>query len=279
MKLPRPRSGFTLIELLIVVAIIGILAALVSSAIMKLTKTAANKRNVNNAERLEAAIVEYWHDMGRWPIPKKGLTITPGKGTGLAGSSDEGKDVDTYSYTTAFKANNNEIVEKLINATLPDGTQKTFLDLHGFSTPIDASGDGPYEDVVDAYLAYTGDARKPDGSTFTQKKPTLVYFAPFPECPKRHRIPHLLRQHEGRRPQREPVPLHQGGEGPPRLQGHALRHRIRPVQQRRQGPRPVAPFPASRKQHPCDPFRPSPPSVPAPPAGDARASRSWSSSP
>ena len=184
MKLPRPRSGFTLIELLIVVAIIGILAALVSSAIMKLTKTAANKRNVNNAERLEAAIVEYWHDMGRWPIPKKGLTITPGKGTGLAGSSDEGKDVDTYSYTTAFKANNNEIVEKLINATLPDGTQKTFLDLHGFSTPIDASGDGPYEDVVDAYLAYTGDARKPDGSTFTQKKPTLVYFAPFLECPK-----------------------------------------------------------------------------------------------
>ena len=179
MKLPRPRSGFTLIELLIVVAIIGILAALVSSAIMKLTKTAANKRNVNNAERLEAAIVEYWHDMGRWPIPKKGLTITPGKGTGLAGSSDEGKDVDTYSYTTAFKANNNEIVEKLINATLPDGTQKTFLDLHGFSTPIDASGDGPYEDVVDAYLAYTGDARKPDGSTFT-KPPSCISLTAIP---------------------------------------------------------------------------------------------------
>ena len=41
---------------------------------------------------------------------------------------------------------------------------------------------------MDAYLAYTGDARKPDGSTFTQKKPTLVYFAPFLECPKCHAL-------------------------------------------------------------------------------------------
>ena len=183
MKLPRPRSGFTLIELLIVVAIIGILAALVSSAIMKLTKTAANKRNINNAERLEAAIVEYWHDMGRWPLPANAKPkIKQGTGQALDGSADA--TVDTYSYTMSFKADNNKVVENLLDASLPDGTPKTFLDLHGFSTPIDATGNGPYEDVVDAYLAYTGDAQKPDGSRFTNKKPTLVYFAPFLRCPR-----------------------------------------------------------------------------------------------
>ena len=125
--------------------------------------------------------------MGRWPLPKnKKPKINPGKGQGLAGSADEGNEVDTYSYTMSFRADNSDVVEKLLDATLPDGTQKTFLDLHGFSTPIDASGSGPYEDVVDAYLAYNGDARKPDGSAFTQKKPTLVYFAPFLECPECH---------------------------------------------------------------------------------------------
>jgi prepilin-type N-terminal cleavage/methylation domain-containing protein len=186
MKLPLRRSGFTLIELLIVVAIIGILAALVSSAIMKLTKTAASKRNVNNAERLEAAIVEYWHDMGRWPLPKNAKPkIKKGTGKALDGSADT--TVDTYSYTMSFTGDNNKVVENLLDATLPDGTPKTFLDLHGFSTPTDTSAtSGPYENVVDAWLAYNGEALTPDGSTFTQKKPTLVYFAPFLECPKCH---------------------------------------------------------------------------------------------
>ena len=65
------RRGFTLIELLIVVAIVGILAGIVSSAIVKVTRTAANKRNENNARRLQAAISEYWHDIGTLPgLPK-----------------------------------------------------------------------------------------------------------------------------------------------------------------------------------------------------------------
>ncbi len=186
---PLRRSGFTLIELLVVVAIIGILAALVSSAIMKLTKTAANKRNANNAERLEAAIVEYWHDTGRWPLPpgSKPKLKSNQNYEGLGGSADEGKRVTTYTYTMSFKADNCKIVENLLDQMV-NGTPKTFLDLHGFSTPVDATGDGPYDDVVDAFLAYDGKARKPDGSPYTNKKPTLVYFAPFLECPRCHRF-------------------------------------------------------------------------------------------
>jgi len=182
MKLPLRRAGFTLIELLVVIAIIGILAALVSSAIMKLTKTAANKRNINNAERLEAAIVEYWHDMGRWPLPKNAKPkITPGTGRALDDGSGSSGTVDTFSYTMSYSIDNFQIVKNLLQETLPDGTAKTFLDLHGFSIPTDTSGTGPYEDVVDAYVALA----KEDGTVDKSKlNAPLVYFAPFLQCPR-----------------------------------------------------------------------------------------------
>ncbi len=182
MKRLRPlrRSGFTLIELLVVVAIIGILAALVSSAIMKLTKTAANKRNTNNAERLEAAIVEYWHDKGRWPLPLREKPdhkkIEKGY-KGLKGSRDEDRDVTVYTYTKSYSSDNHKIVNNLLDVPLDDGTVKTFLDLHGYMTPADPSATPPYEEVVDAWQYHEDNKGSPV---------TLVYFAPFLECPKCH---------------------------------------------------------------------------------------------
>jgi prepilin-type N-terminal cleavage/methylation domain-containing protein len=183
--LPR-RAGFTLIELLVVICIIGILAGLLSAAIMKLTGTAADKRNKNNAERLEAAIVEYWHDMGRWPLPKDAKPVfAKHKSTGLRGSEDEDSNVDTFAYEVSFSGNNDEIVGNLLDATLPDGTKKTFLDLNGFTTPVQSDVQKwPVRDVVDARLAYRGEAEDGDGNKISaRKKPVLVYFAPFVQCP------------------------------------------------------------------------------------------------
>ena len=172
-------SAFTLIELLLVIAIIGILAGLLSSAILKITKTAADKRNANNAGRLEAAIVEYWHDMGRWPIPTDAKPVLKkGKGTGLVGSADEGNSIDTYTYELSYRETNNEVVGLLLDTVLPDGTKKSFLDLNGFSTPAKPTvSSWPVSDVVDARLAYRGEATDEDGKPVAARKdPVLVYF-------------------------------------------------------------------------------------------------------
>ena len=184
---PR-RSGFTLIELLIVIGIIGILAGLLSTAILQITKTAVNKRNINNAERLEAAIVEYWHDMGRWPIPANAKPVlTKGKGTALAGSAEaeSGHAIDTFTYEMSFREDNDTVVGLLLDAELPDRTKKNFLDLNGFTTPVDSSvSKWPVSAVVDARLAYRGEATDDEGKSIpARKKPVLVYFAPFVKCP------------------------------------------------------------------------------------------------
>jgi prepilin-type N-terminal cleavage/methylation domain-containing protein len=61
------RDGFTLIELLIVVAIIGILLGLLSGAIKETVANAKKKKIEAERVALTTAIVNYWHDYGRWP--------------------------------------------------------------------------------------------------------------------------------------------------------------------------------------------------------------------
>jgi len=55
----RARAGFTLLELMLIVATIGLLAALAVPAFVKVRKQSQGRRVVNDARQLDAAI-EQW---------------------------------------------------------------------------------------------------------------------------------------------------------------------------------------------------------------------------
>ncbi len=158
------RSGFTLIEILVVIAIIGILAGLLFSGIFGLLNQSANAKNQDNAALLSAAIMEYWHDQGRWPIPK---THKPKKAnrqthhqTDYEGDEIEGTDYETYQYKLVYGAvdkngrvadngygrdqsNNDVIVKILLDAKVgKNKSPKKYIDLGPFIT-------APYEEHVD----------------------------------------------------------------------------------------------------------------------------------
>ena len=64
----RKQQGFTLIELMIVVAIIGILAAIAIPAYQDYTIRAQVSEGLNLTGACKAAVTEYYQDQGDWPV-------------------------------------------------------------------------------------------------------------------------------------------------------------------------------------------------------------------
>ncbi len=68
------QKGFTLIELMIVVAIIGILAAIAIPAYQDYTIRAQVTEGLNLAGAVKASVSEYFSSNGSWPIGLVGAT-------------------------------------------------------------------------------------------------------------------------------------------------------------------------------------------------------------
>jgi type IV pilus assembly protein PilA len=100
------QKGFTLIELMIVVAIIGILAAIAIPAYSDYTTRAQVSEGPELAAALKANISEFYSDRGTWPANNAALGITlPIAGKYVQGITSAGG-VITVAYGGQINTNN-----------------------------------------------------------------------------------------------------------------------------------------------------------------------------
>jgi len=92
--LKQVQKGFTLIELMIVVAIIGILAAIAIPAYQDYTIRSQVTEGMTLAADLKAGIAEYYAQTGLWPLTIEALT-----GAGALGTDKEGRYVASVDVT------------------------------------------------------------------------------------------------------------------------------------------------------------------------------------
>ena len=72
----RAQKGFTLIELMIVVAIIGILAAIAIPAYQDYVIRSQVSEGLAMASATKTSVAEYFADRGTWPVDSASLGIT-----------------------------------------------------------------------------------------------------------------------------------------------------------------------------------------------------------
>ncbi len=109
----KKQQGFTLIELMIVVAIIGILAAIAIPAYQDYTIRAQVSEGLSLSSGAKAAVAEFYQDSGNWPAnnTEAGLSVA----ANIQGKYTTGLDVTGAVITVTYgdEANTNVAGQQL----------------------------------------------------------------------------------------------------------------------------------------------------------------------
>lgn len=185
--------GFTLVELLLVIAVIGILSALLFNGVFSATKQANRKRSANNGNLLRAAIMEYRHDTGRWPIPAGDFDNVTSKTTEtkVPGAKKKRKEVSSRlvygnvrSDGTLDGPNNDVVVECLLNGRVGStDTPKRYLDLRPFITTEGGNETAYLTDATTETKSAYDAWRNGNEARQAGKNLPLVYRDSFLRCP------------------------------------------------------------------------------------------------
>ena len=73
LQIKRGEAGFTLLELLVVLAIMGLLAAIIAPQVLKYLGTSRTQTAKIQIQNVTAALEMYRLDVGRYPTPAEGL--------------------------------------------------------------------------------------------------------------------------------------------------------------------------------------------------------------
>lgn len=118
----RAQQGFTLIELMIVVAIIGILAAIAIPAYQDYTVRAKVSEGLNMASAAKSSISEYRISMNKWPASAASAgvssTITSKYVSGVGITANTGVITVTLNSTAVGAAGNITLTPSFTGATV-----------------------------------------------------------------------------------------------------------------------------------------------------------------
>ncbi len=154
------QKGFTLIELMIVVAIIGILAAIAIPAYQDYTIRTQVSEGMTLASDIKAGVAEYAAQTGNWPA----TLVEAGLGSGAAAADKSGRyvesiDVGDGTITVTYGRDANSRIQGLTLSLQP------VVNENGDVVWICGNANDPLNTYVNSAGAVGGGVDSPDGVT------------------------------------------------------------------------------------------------------------------